>query len=247
MLAPFIKGTLYPLRAMNLLLQPGVRRFVMLPLGINFIVFSLFFTFGLFSFSAWIDTLSPSIPEWLQWIEWLLWPLFVVALLVLGFFLSLLLASLIATPFNDMLATAVEQHLGALPPRDDAWLDALRDIVPTLLHELRKLAYIALLAIPCLLLFVIPVVNVLAPPLWLLFGSWMLALEYLDIPMGNHRLHFAALHRHMKQQRALCLGLGVSLMLLTVVPVLNFFTMPIAVAAATQLFVENYKDTLNKA
>ncbi len=242
MLAPFIRGALYPLQAMGLLMQPGIRRFVMLPLGINFIVFTLFFMFGLTSFSAWMEMLAPALPDWLQWIEWLLWPVFIIALLVTGFFASLLLASLIAAPFNDMLSQAVEQHLGHKPAADDAWIQALKDIAPSLLHEARKLGYVVLLATPCLLLFVIPGINLFAPIIWLLFGSWMLAMEYIDIPMGNRKIRFRELHQRMQEQRALCLGLGGALMLLTLVPVLNFFTMPIAVAAATQLYVENYSE-----
>ncbi|MEZ5582290.1 MAG: hypothetical protein R3F37_05475 [Candidatus Competibacteraceae bacterium] len=43
---------------------------------------------------------------------------------------------------------------------------------------------------PLLVLFVIPGVNVIAPLLWLVFGAWMLALQYADYPMGNHGLRF---------------------------------------------------------
>lgn len=248
-MSSFIQGALYPLKAFTLLLQPGVRRFVLLPLSINFITFTLFIMFGLSQFSALMDDFIPTLPDWLQWLEWLFLTVFFVALMLIGFFGSLLFANLIASPFNGMLSSAVERHLTGSEPDGGNWLDTLKAILPAMMHELRKLMYFVLFAIPLLLLFIIPGINLIAPLCWLIFGSWILAMEYIDIPMANRITvtkhstpQFTQLRQLLAQKRGLTLGLGLTLMLLTLIPILNFFTMPLAVAAATQLYVENYND-----
>ena len=63
---------------------------------------------------------------------------------------------------------------------------------------LRATLYFLLRAIPLLLLFFIPVVNIAAPFIWAAFGAWMLALQYLDYPLGNHGIDFS------EQRRAPC-------------------------------------------
>ncbi|MBP2261259.1 uncharacterized protein involved in cysteine biosynthesis [Pseudomonas sp. BP8] len=37
-------------------------------------------------------------------------------------------------------------------------------------------------ALALLILSFIPVVNVIAAPLWLIFGVWMMAIQYIDYP-----------------------------------------------------------------
>ena len=66
----------------------------------------------------------------------------------------------------------------------------------------------------------------------------MLALEYLDYPMGNHGLLFPEQRRRARERRLLVLGFGAAISGLTMIPVINFLVMPLAVAGATALWVE---------
>lgn len=237
-----ITSPLYLLRGISLLLQPGIRRYVFMPLLINFILFTLFIIFGISQFSTLIDSYLPGLPEWLQWIEWLLWPLFIVCFIAAGFFISLMLANLIAAPFNSFLAEAIERKLcpDKMVP-ESSLMDNLTSIAPALLSEIRKLGYFIVRAIPLLLLFAIPGINLVAPILWLLFSAWMLALEYLEYPMSANGLLFDDIRSQLGERRLSTLGFGGGVLLLTVIPVINFFIMPIAVAAATALYVERIK------
>ena len=108
----------------------------------------------------------------------------------------------------------------------------------TLVSELRKLVYIALWGIPAALMFVIPGVNIAAPIIWFLFGAWMLAISYVDYPMGNHGLSFPEQRRQLGQRRYLALGFGGAVVCALAIPVLNFIVIPAAVAGATVLWVE---------
>jgi CysZ protein len=71
-----------------------------------------------------------------------------------------------------------------------------------------------------------------------IFGSWLLSLEYLDYPMGNHELEFSQQKRVLGARKGLALGFGGATMVLTSIPLLNFIVMPVAVAGATALWVE---------
>jgi CysZ protein len=65
----------------------------------------------------------------------------------------------------------------------------------------------------------------------------MLALEYIDYPMGNHGVLFAEQRRQLRQRPMLALGFGMTVAVLTFIPILNFLAMPVAVAGATRLWV----------
>jgi CysZ protein len=73
--------------------------------------------------------------------------------------------------------------------------------------------------------------------LWFLYSAWMLALEYVDYPMGNHGLKAREMRARLRKQRVLGLGFGSATAGLTMVPVVNFIVMPSAVAGATAMWV----------
>ncbi len=106
------------------------------------------------------------------------------------------------------------------------------------LSQIRKLVYIIFWSAVLLLISLIPLVNFAAPFLWVIFGSWLLSLEYLDYPMGNHELIFTRQRQILAARKGLSLGFGTSVMVLTSIPLLNFIVMPVAVAGATVLWVE---------
>jgi CysZ protein len=234
-------GAGYLLQGLRLLGQPGLRRFVFIPLTVNVIVFSLLIWLGLTQFEALLDSLVPD-SGWLSYVRWLLWPLFAIAVVLVVFFTFTAVANLIAAPFNGLLAEKVEKYLTSGAPTEDTdWKALIADIGPSIASELRKLSYFLVRALPLLILFLIPGVNLAAPLLWLLFNAWYMSLEYGDFPMGNHGLKFREQLPQMRNIRFAALGFGSVLTLLMMVPVLNFLAMPAAVAGATALWVGELK------
>lgn len=226
-----IIGFNYLLQGLKLLLEPGLKRYLVVPLLINFTIFSLVAWIGYSQFEALLAWLLPE-QSWYSFLRWLLWPLFALTILLVTFYTFTVVANLIAAPFSSLLAQRVEQILtGSPPPHGDERL--LAQIGPALASELRKLGYFIIRAIPLLILFIIPGVNLFAPLLWLLFSAWFLALEYIDYPLGNHGLGFAEQHRRMKSLRLTAIGFGGGVTLLMMIPLLNFAAMPAAVAGAT--------------
>jgi len=97
-------------------------------------------------------------------------------------------------------------------------------------------------------LFVIPVVNIAAPFLWLAFSAWIMAVQYADFPMGNHGLKGPEIRRRLAAKRITSLGFGGGVLALTSIPIINFIAMPVAVCGATAWWVEGLqKDTKNNS
>jgi CysZ protein len=226
-----VLGFGYLIDGLKLLLKPGLKRYLLMPLLINILIFTLIGWIAIGQFEVFMDWLLPE-SSWWSFLRWLLWPLFALSGVLMTFYTFTAVANLIAAPFNALLAERVEILLtGERPPQSNENLAAT--VVPAILSELKKLSYFLLRAIPLLLLFVIPVVNIAAPVLWLLFSAWFLALEYGDFPMGNHGMTFSEQHQRLKQQRLTALGFGGGVTLLMMIPIVNFAAMPAAVAGAT--------------
>ena len=234
-------GAHYLLEGLRLIRQPGLRRYVAIPLLISTSVFAG----AIFGISHWleilINVLLGYLPSWLDWLRYLLWPLFAIAGVLIIFYSFSIITNLIAAPFNGMLAEAVEQHLTGQPIDTGGWKALMKDLLPSFASELRKLLYFIVRAIPLGLLFLIPGVNLAAPFLWALFSAWMLTIEYLDYPMANHLLHFSEQKRLLRQRKLLSYGFGGSSLLMTMIPVVNFFAMPVSVAGATAMWVGELK------
>jgi len=239
---PF-SGILYFFQGLRLIVQPELRRYVMIPLLINISLFGGLIWLGASQFEVFMNWLMPSFPAWLQWAEGVLWVVFAISALLILFFTFSLLANIVAAPFNGLLAEAVEIHLsGERMDNAGGWQKMLREIIPTIIDELRKLLYLLMWSVPFLLLFLIPVVNLIAPFIWLAFSAWMLTVEYADYPMGNHGLRSDEQKQRLGNKRLLSLGFGGAVTVATMIPIVNFLVMPAAVAGATAMWVRQFKE-----
>jgi CysZ protein len=231
-------GVRYFFRGLGLISRPGVRRYVAIPLTINSLLFASLIAYAWTRLERLREATEQWLPAWLEWLSWSLVPLFIVsAMLVLVYGFSLL-ANLVAAPFNAWLAEAVEHKLTGQRPASNTVSELLREAVRCVYSELRKLAYFVVRCALLLLLFLIPGVNVVAPFLWLLFSAWMLAIEYLDYPMGNHGISFSDQRQLLSRRRWLGLTFGAAVMIALMVPGLNFVVVPTAVAGATAMWSE---------
>jgi CysZ protein len=237
-----IRGTAFMLEGLKLLTQPGLKRFVVLPLLINITVFSAAIWYGIERFQTVLSWLEQQLPTWLQWLDWLLWPVFVVVLLIIVFYCFTLVANFLASPFNGLLAEQAEALLTGQRPDEGVDIPQLLKELPSLLwDETKKLLYALIWSIPFLILaLMIPVIG---PLIWFLFTAWMLAVQYSDFPMGNHGLLFRDQRACLKERRLVALGFGASAAGLTMIPILNFVVMPAAVAGATAMWVRVMRET----
>ncbi|VAW87222.1 Sulfate transporter, CysZ-type [hydrothermal vent metagenome] len=241
---PFI-GASYLLRGYFMLFKPGIRGFVVVPMLINIIIFSLLIWFGISQIEVLLDYVMGNLPEWLQWLDWLLWLVFLIAFLLVSSTICLHLALLVAAPFNGVLSEAVEKQLdpsSTLP--ESSWSDIARGVAPAIISEAGKFGYFISRAIPLTVLFFIPFINIFAPAIWFIFAAWMLALEYSDYPLSNHGVLFKDSKAIVKEKRFVAFGFGSASLFCTLIPLVNFFVMPAAVAGATIMYVEQLKGSV---
>lgn len=235
----FIAGIKYVMSGFGLITRPGIRLFVLIPMLINTLLFAAVITYGAHLLGDFINT---TLTGWLEWLRWLLWPLFIIISLTIIFFCFSIMANLVAAPFNGFLAEAAEVQLTGTTLSDTGSLKQLpAEIKKAMQSEFKKFTYFIIRAVPLLLLFIIPVVQIAAPFLWFIFGAWMLALEYMDFPMGNHGILFSEQRKSLQEKRKITFGFGVGALILTLIPVANFIAIPVIVCGATKMWVERIR------
>lgn len=225
----------------RLMVAPGMKRFVLVPLLSNVIILSGFIWLTLNLIDGWMDALIASLPEWLSFMGWLLWPLALIALLGFVLYGFNATTSLIAAPFNGLLAEKVELKLrnGQVSFPDESVAEMVKR---SLERELQKQWFFLKRVLLLLIISFIPVVNLLSPFLWFLFSVWMLSVQYMDYPMDNHKISFHDMQARLKRRWWHTMGFGLTSYFLMFVPFINLIFMPAAVAGATWLWVNCLSD-----
>ncbi|MDX1693559.1 MAG: sulfate transporter CysZ [Ketobacteraceae bacterium] len=251
MIAQLREGIHYVIQGYELAKRPGIRPYMVVPLIVNIVIFSVFGYLMVDQLDSWLSwfEFETDLPGWLDWLEPILagvgsllyWVLLIVGILLMLFIMSsvfTMVTHLLVSPFIGLLAEKVEKEIHEInyPPLS-IWQIAGR----AFRRELTKVGYwgfraIGLLVLTLILSF-IPVVNAISPVLWYLFGAWMLAMQYLDVPADNNGLSFKETLAVMRKHRAATMGFGGAVTLATATPVLNLFIIPIAVAGGVAFWV----------
>ena len=221
--------------------HPSLRLFVLVPLTINILIFGTLIGYGFSYLTEFMDSWLSWIPDWLGFIEWILWPLIGITFSLITGYLFTAVALIIASPFNGLLAEKAEELVTGKPVSGPEGLANALMLVPRgIIRELAKLMYYVPMAAFVLLITFIPGLNAIAPLLWFLLGAWMMSIQFVDYPMDNNGVKFRHMKQALAQERLLHLGFGGGVSLLLMVPLVNFFVMPIAVAGATALYVSEH-------
>lgn len=230
----------------QLCFKPGIRRFVILPLLTNILLFggSLFYLYS--NLSGWLDNWLDTLPDMLSWLSYLLLPLLGITIIATFSYFFSTVANWIAAPFNGLLAEKLEIQLSGQGPIDQNLFSLIKD-TPRILHrEWVKLKYYLPKALGLFILLLIPALGqTLGPILWFAFSAWMMAIQYCDYPFDNHKVTFPKMRHDLKGDKWRAYSFGGSVALCTMIPLVNLFVMPIAVCGATAMWVDKYK-SLNK-
>lgn len=226
----------------RLIAKPGYRRFILIPLLINLVIFVLV-TIALFhAFGDFFTQIQALFPTWMSWLAWLLWPLVGFVFLVVYGYSFNIITNFLAAPFFGLLAEKIETELTGTAPPEEPW----GQLIPrTLQREAIKLWYFITRGLLIFLLFValffIPGANLLGVLIGVIWSCWCMAVQYSDYPADNHQLNFPELRRRLNKQQLTSYSYGGIILLGSMVPVLNIFVTPIAVAGATLYWVREVK------
>ncbi|WP_438765472.1 sulfate transporter CysZ [Kushneria sp. TE3] len=226
-------------RGFSMVLSPGLRRYVVIPLLANLAIYAALFTLVIQRFSGWVSYWMASVPGWLEWLEWLIWPLVVLCLIIVLAFTFTVVANLIASPFYGFLADNVERRLSGQQESIDnrsLWQQG----IDSLKREFQKLGWMAPRVLLLLLIGFVPVLHVVAPLCWALFSIWSMSIQYLDYPMDNNGVSFGDMKKRLSARWWPTLTFGGVISALIWIPIVNLLVMPAAVAAGVMMWRRHY-------
>lgn len=236
-------GVNYFIDGFSLIKRPGLRRFVFIPLMINLLLFAGVIYVAIGQLDHLFSWMGSQLPEYLSWLNFILWPLAVATLLVVLSFVFSSVMNWLAAPFNGLLAEKVEQLLTGKPLNTGGTIDLIKDLPRILGREWQKLKYYLPRALVILLLFFIPVFGqTVFPLIWFAFSAWMMAIQYCDYPFDNHKVDFKDMKFALKQTKGTSLSFGATVTLFSMLPIVNFIVMPVAICGATAMWVDKYRE-----
>lgn len=232
-------GAGYFLKGFDLINTKGLRRFVLVPLLINLIIFGVCFYYLFTQLEVYIASIMAWLPEALSWLEFAIWPFAIVTILIGFSFIFSAAANWIAAPFNGLLSEKVEAMLTGKTDDSGSFSDIVKDIPRTLSREWCKFRYYLPRAIGFfIIMWFVPIIGQL---IWFLFVSWMMAVQYLDYPFDNHKINFDVMRDELNQRKGQSYSFGITTALFAMIPFINMIVMPVAICGATALWVDHHK------
>jgi CysZ protein len=224
---------------LKLVRQPGLRQYVIIPIVINTIVLSVVMIYGFSQYDAWLELIKRMLPDWLSFISSLIGFIAAVVIFTLSVYGFSIIANIIASPFNAILSQKVEEKLTGKINNSEVNLFIV--LVRSVTREISKLGYFLPRLLGLIILSVIPVLNALAPFAWVLFGAWMMTVQYVDYGADNNEIKFSDLRRRLEKNLMQSLLFGIIVYFVIAIPLLNLFVIPVAVAGGTVFWVEHLK------
>ena len=228
----------------------GARFLVANPRLFTWVVIPYAITLALFALGAWaavsyfddlVAWLTSLVPSWLAGLlRAVLYVLLASTLGLASYFLFFAIAAVVAGPFNEFLAEAVEGRVTgkASPPLSAGRLT--RDVLLTIAHETRKiLRYLFLVGCLFLLSLFIPGVG------WAVYavgGAFLTArfaaYDVLDYTMARRHWTFKQKQEFLGRHRSLSTGLGAAVSLFLLIPVLGPLAYPLGAVGGTLLMLD---------
>lgn len=233
----FSDGIQYFLSGFKIIQTKGLKRFVLVPLVVNFVLFTVAIGYLLSQLGVHTQDIVNRLPDWLTWLEAIIYP---VALIMLIFLFSLFFttaANWLAAPFNGVLAERVELMLSGKQVDNGSIVAVIKAIPHTLIREFKKLWYFIPRFIGYFLIgFILPGIGQI---IWFMFIAWVLAIQYCDYAFDNNQKNFDLMRAVLRQNKSACFGFGSMVSLFTMLPIVNLLVMPVAICGATAMWVDH--------
>jgi CysZ protein len=227
----FFASLAYPFRGVGYFLRrPALWKYFAGAFAINLVLFVVLTILFLKYRVALVDAITPDrFWKWAQVaIEWI----FTGIVAILALFLFTIVGNLLASPFLDAMTERILADLGeTLPPSRGP----LRAFLRALRNQSIKLAFFGAVQLLLLLLWLIPVVGFLHPPLSAILTILFLGFEYIDYPLDARQLPVPRRFGWMVAHPGATLAYGLVLFPIFLVPFVGYACLPLAVAGAAIL------------
>ena len=223
------------------------RAFVIIPIIINIFVMSLGGYFIFSYLNDFIFGLADNWPDFLKFVAYILSTILAIVLGFVGCYFFSTVATIIASPFYGFLSDKVEKMLTGKNANDDTVMDAIKDVPRILKREAQKQIFFLPRALLCLIITIIPGLNVISPILWFLLTAWMACLQYCDYAYDNHKTAIALMRKDLRDNRLSTFIFGMIVSIGISIPIINLILPPAAVCAGTKYYLQIQKSfTLDK-
>lgn len=153
----------------------------------------------------------------------------------------IMVISVIASPFNDLLSARIEkQYLGKkLPNFSESMKLVSGNFIKTIFTEIKKITII--LGISVLIVFTgfFPFFA----PVSIILGAMVLSIEYIDFSWSRHSLEFKDCKKDFKKNVFSYSFGGLFFMILITIPLLNIVVPCLATSYFTILWVKNNENS----
>jgi len=225
----FFRGVGAPIRAIRMIAsQAELRRLAVRPFVINVIVFVIGIPLAVWGATALAGSLVGGSGAWLVVLRTVVQLLAIAAVLFLALILFPVVGNIIASPFNSKLSAAVEQTMRG--PVD--WITATaRRTLPEPCDVVRAAADLS------------PPVPANSPdrfyPRRRLHSSaraqhrircTVLAIDFSDFAFERHIVEVHGKFRYVWRRKGLYLGFGLTILVMALIPLLNFVLLPVGAA-----------------
>lgn len=233
----------YLFDGIKLSLSKECRMYVIIPIIVNFVIlFSLGYT--TFNYiSGLISDIFKTFPEFLIFLAYIITAIIGLLIGFVSCYIFSTVATIIASPFYGLLADKVEMKLNGTQSDDMSLFDIIKDIPRIIKREARKQLFFLPLAFLGLIIYFVPVINILAPIYWFLLTAWMGSLQYTDYAYDNHKISFSDMQKDLKSNKLSTFTMGAFIAFALCIPVLNLIIPPAAVCAGTKYYLSLQKTT----
>jgi CysZ protein len=264
MVCGLITGTTYPFRTLKIFWRsPSLLRFLIIPVAINILVGILLY--GSLLFPAWnsldaltlsidarVDRLIADLPAWLGFLDNLIlvfayilrFILLGILFLVTGFIL-LQFGTLLGAPWYGKLSEEMEKF--RLGEAKIVEVGFVLDLWRAILFELKKLVFWLAIAIPLLVLNLVPWVGSLVIGLlWVGLTAAIVGLDFLDGPSERRRFKFRQKLGILLRTFPASASFSFVCWALVSIPFINLLTVPICVASGTLFWCDRVLPKLDR-
>ncbi|TAL61002.1 MAG: sulfate transporter CysZ [Legionella sp.] len=235
----FFKGMNYFFQGLKKLSTPGLKRFIIIPIVFNFLLFTSLFYLSYHYLLPYAHYYIDKLPSWLSFLSSLIIVFLVITFLLLFLAMFTVMFNIIAAPFNGLLAEKVQKIIyGRAVPSVAFSTMAVR----SLKRQGKFLRYFIPRFLGMGVLFFVPFIQPIFPVIWFIFTAWMLSMQFQDVPMDNNLVGFEQMKQEIKINTMRSLGFGASINLASFIPFFNVLTLPAAVIGSTMLYCDTHQE-----
>jgi CysZ protein len=237
--ASFFYGLLLPWTALRLILRkPSLFLWASIPIAIT-LAFSIWgaawakaklVSLG----TVWLAGLGYAPDSWVATVALIFLQIVIFVVAAISFSI---VATIVASPFNDFLSEAVEPFCAPSPPSPPPpEASTLRGKIRAVRVDIAKTLAVGVIQLALILAgvfgFWIPGVNLIP----LLLAFWLLSFQFVTYPQTRRGEGFGRSMRFLFRHAFATLGFGASIGTLFAIPIVSAFALPLAVVGGTLLY-----------